>query len=106
MHTSISNLVAANPICFKGGVHGSADAADGADELDIIDDAADELEIEEHAAHQLQNHNHAAYELDIVDGFFRSFRIFNIFRNSLFLQKIRFSIGIEKPHFYLYGIYL
>lgn len=47
-------------ILVKGGVHGSADAAD---KPDIIDDAADELEIADNAADGL----------DVVNGVFRIF---------------------------------
>ena len=71
---------------LKGGVHGSANAADGADELDIIDDAADELEIVDDAADELEIVDDAA---DDFSHFPREFpQPFNIFRNSNVLQKI------------------
>ena len=54
-------------------MHGSSDAANVADKLDIIDAAAVELKIV----------NTAADELDIVDGFFRA--DFSIFLETQFL---------------------
>ena len=59
-------------------MHGSAN---GADELEIVDDAADELDIVDDAA----------AKLEIVDGFFRIFRVdfgnLSIFLETQFFYK-------------------